>query len=68
MGKKGSGPVERFWIGTVTALSTKTVLVKAKSRKEAEEKLRQIPTHEDVEGLDVNYEERARRILREDHG
>ena len=56
---------ERTWIGEIVCRSVKTVLVKACSRKQAEERLREIGS-EHVVGIDVSYDERGRRIVRED--
>lgn len=49
--------VQRYWIGEVPARALKTVLIKAVSRKDAENKLRNASEYpEDIEGIDVSYE------------
>ena len=55
---------EKYWIGEIPARAVRTVLVKARTFREAQEKLKR---GEDVEGIDVKYQETGRgRIIRED--
>lgn len=57
---------DRYWICEITCIATKTVLVPAKSRKEAMQNLKSMD-RKGVEGLDVNYGgERALRVRCED--
>ena len=56
----------KTWIAEITCLDTKTLIVRATTRKEALEKLKSLE-RPDVEGIDVNYgPEKAIRIVCED--
>jgi hypothetical protein len=60
---------ERYWIAEVPARAVKTMLIRASSRKEAEEKLRDRTGkyRDDIEGLNVHYQETGiGRIVGED--
>lgn len=65
-GKWEPTPDERYWIGEVTSHAVKTVLIRANSRKQAEQRLIGDDAGEYVEGVDVHYSERGRRVIRED--
>ena len=54
------------WIGEITCIATKTVIVKGRTKKEALENLKK-NCRVGVEGIDVSYgPERSVRIIRKD--
>lgn len=59
---------KRVWIGEIVARSVKTVLVTAETKKEANEMLKNVGGEggDGVECIDVHYDEKSRRIVRED--
>ena len=54
--------MSRDYFGEVTGLAIKTVVINARTRKEALEKLKSNPSF-DCEGVDVHYTEKSRRII-----
>jgi len=57
---------QRWWIGQITCIATKTLLVPAETRREAISVLNSAE-REGAEAVDVHYgQERSARIIRED--